>query len=82
MLASKMVKEAYGVAGSDLRIGADILCRAALADEFAGASGQYFDNDAGRFSSPHRDATDPEKCQQIVRVIEQVMNRQQGGDAR
>ena len=45
MLGSKMVKQAYGVAGGDLRIGAEILCRAALSDEFAAASGQYFDND-------------------------------------
>ncbi|MEM1242482.1 MAG: SDR family NAD(P)-dependent oxidoreductase, partial [Cyanobacteria bacterium P01_H01_bin.26] len=35
LLGSKMVKEAFGVAGSDIRIGAEILTRAALADEFA-----------------------------------------------
>ena len=34
MLGSKMVKEAFGVAGGDIRIGADILTRAALTDEF------------------------------------------------
>ncbi len=50
LLASKMVKEAYGVAGGDLRIGADILTRAALADEFATAFGRYSDNDEGRFA--------------------------------
>jgi NAD(P)-dependent dehydrogenase (short-subunit alcohol dehydrogenase family) len=47
MLGSKMVKQAYGLA-DDLRIGAEILCRAALSDEFAAASGQYFDNDIGK----------------------------------
>lgn len=36
-LDSKMVKDAYGVAGNDLSIGVDILCRAALSDEFADA---------------------------------------------
>ena len=70
MLGSKMVKEAYGVDGSDLGIGADILCRAALADEFADASGRYFDNDSGRFASPHPDALDPAKCQEVVRAID------------
>jgi len=50
MLGSKMVKQAYGVSGGDLSIGAEILCRAALADEFAAASGQYFDNDSGQFA--------------------------------
>ena len=73
MLGSKMVKEAFGVAGGDLRIGADILTRAALVDEFAAASGQYFDNDSGRFASPHPDALDPRKCEEVVRVIETVL---------
>jgi hypothetical protein len=52
MLGSNMVKEAYGVAGGDLRIAAEILARAALSDGFAAASGQYFDNDIGQFVSP------------------------------
>ena len=37
LLGSKMVKTAYGIAGGDLSIGADILVRAALADEFLSA---------------------------------------------
>ena len=73
MLGSKMVKEAFGVAGGDIRIGAEILCRAALTDEFAAASGRYFDNDQGRFASPHPDALDLQKCQEIVGVIETVL---------
>ena len=73
LLGSKMVKQAYGVVGGDLRIGAEILCRAALADEFAAASGQYFDNDSGRFASPHPDALNPEKSEKIVHVIEAVL---------
>ena len=75
MLGSKMVKEAYGVNGADLRIGADIVCRAALSDAFADATGQYFDNDIGRFSSPHPDALDPVKCERVVRVIEDILAR-------
>ncbi len=73
LLGSKMVKQAFGVAGGDIRIGAEILSRAALADEFAAASGQYFDNDSGQFASPHPDALDPQKSQEIVRVIETVL---------
>jgi len=73
MLGSKMVKQAYGVAGGDLRIGAEILTRAALSDEFATASGQYFDNDIGRFASPHPDALNTQKCEAIVRVLEAVL---------
>jgi NAD(P)-dependent dehydrogenase (short-subunit alcohol dehydrogenase family) len=74
LLASKMVKEGFGVAGNDLKIGADILCRAALDDEFASASGQYFDNDARRFNSPHTDALDTQKCTEVVRAIESVLD--------
>lgn len=73
MLGSKMVKEAFGVDGGDLRKGADILTRAALDDEFANASGQYFDNDSGRFASPHPDALDPQKCAEVVNAIEAVL---------
>ena len=72
-LGSKMVKEAYGVAGSDIGIGADILVRAALSEEFATASGRYFDNDTDQFALPHPDALDVEKCREIVRVIEAVL---------
>lgn len=73
MLGSKMVKEAYGVAGGDINIGADILTRAALSNEFATASGQYFDNDSGRFASPHPDALNPQKSAAIIREIEAVL---------
>ncbi|GJL51604.1 MAG: oxidoreductase [Nitrospirales bacterium] len=69
MLGSKMVKEAFGVDGGDIRIGAEILSRAALADEFETASGQYFDNDSGQFASPHPDALNLQKCEEIVRGI-------------
>lgn len=75
MLGSKMVKEAYGVNGADLNLGADILCRASLSDEFANAFGQYFDNDIGRFSSPHPDALDLVKCDRIVAAIEAVLDK-------
>ena len=73
MLGTKMVKEGFGVAGGDVRIGAEILVRAALEEEFAAASGQYFDNDKGRFAQPHRDALDPQKSQEIVRSMEAIL---------
>lgn len=72
-LGSKMVKEAYGREGGDLRIGAEILCRAALSDEFAQASGRYFDNDIGQFSNPHPDALNSKKCEELVKTIEKIL---------
>lgn len=72
LLASKMVKEGFGIAGSDLRIGADILCRAALDAEFAAASGKYYDNDAHRFSPPHPAAGDPNHAADVMAAIERL----------
>lgn len=73
LLATKMVKEGFGTAGKDIHIGSDILIRAALSDEFAEASGKYYDNDAGRFSAPHPDALDSAKCEAVVRVVERAL---------
>ena len=70
MLGTKMVKQGFGVARNDVRIGADILTRAILSAEFETASGLYFDNDSGQFSSPHPDALDPQKSEGIVHAIE------------
>lgn len=75
MLGSKMVKEAFGVAGGDLKIGADILCRAALSKDFEDASGKYFDNDQQRFASPHQDALNTQKCKAVVDTIETILKQ-------
>ncbi|MEQ8823204.1 MAG: SDR family NAD(P)-dependent oxidoreductase [Filomicrobium sp.] len=73
LLATNMVRDAYGIAGNDIGIGADILTRAALSDEFADANGKYFDNDSGRFADPHPDALDTEKCEQLVQQTERLV---------
>ncbi|NNL56280.1 MAG: SDR family NAD(P)-dependent oxidoreductase [Pseudomonadales bacterium] len=73
LLASKMVKEGYGIEGKDINIGADILIAASLDDEFASASGLYFDNDSGQFSAPHPDGLDAVKCETLVRAIEKLL---------
>ena len=73
MLGTKMVTEGFGLAGADIGIGADILVRAALSDEFGEATGRYFDNDSGRFSSPHADALDAQKSEDVVGVIESIL---------
>ena len=70
LLGSKMVKEGFGMRGKDLRIGANILVRLAVEDEFCNASGKYFDNDKGRFANPHPDALDDSKCAELISVLE------------
>ncbi|TMO76599.1 oxidoreductase [Pseudoalteromonas sp. S3785] len=75
LLGSKMVKDAYGLAGGDLKLGADIFCRAALSDEFKDATGLYFDNDAERFTPPHPDALNPDKNQQLVDTLDSLLTQ-------
>lgn len=76
LLATNMVRDGFGVAGNDLSIRADILCRAALDDEFADASGQYFDNDAGRFGPPHPDALDAHKAAEVSAAVAELLEAQ------
>ncbi|MEM9343896.1 MAG: SDR family NAD(P)-dependent oxidoreductase [Pseudomonadota bacterium] len=73
LLASKMVKEGFGVAGNDLNIGADILVRAALSEEFADKSGAYFDNDRGRFAPPHEAASDPAQIRAVMQALADIV---------
>ncbi len=74
LLGSKMVTQAYGVAGGDLGIGANILMRAAVSDEFVTATGQYFDNDIAQFADPHPDAMDDSKVAPVLEQIDRLMS--------
>ena len=73
LLATKMVKEGYGIDGSDIGIGADILTRMAIDDDFASASGTYYDNDTGRFARPHPDALDLTKALALTDQIAAII---------
>ncbi|MCG7530386.1 SDR family NAD(P)-dependent oxidoreductase [Psychrobium sp. MM17-31] len=75
LLASKMVKQGFGVAGKNLAIGADILVEMALSDTATAYSGDYFDNDAGRFSSPHSDVLDDELCSELIAVMDKEITK-------
>lgn len=72
LLASKMVKEGFGVPGKDLSIGANILVEASLSPRFAEATGRYFDNDAGAFRAPHAAAASPGHVRDVMAAIEQT----------
>ena len=75
LLASKMVKEGYGIAGKDMNVGADILIEAALGERFENASGQYFDNDIGQFSDPHPAALDSNHASDVMQIISQFVSQ-------
>ena len=72
LLGSKMVKEGFGMEGKDLSIGAKILVRLAVEDEFANSSGKYYDNDKGQFGNPYPDAMDDAECQKVINVIDSI----------
>jgi len=78
LLGSKMVKEGFGVEGKDVSIGADILVRAALSQEFEDASGKYYDNDSQQFAKPHLDALSGEKCNEVVTTIDTIISEHTG----
>ena len=69
LLATKMVSEGFGLAGSDPNKGRDILIRAALSEDFARhlrvQPGAYFDNDLGDFGPAHENADDSELNRQV-----------------
>ena len=69
LLATKMVSEGFGLAGSDPNKGRDILVRAALSESFAQhlgvQPGAYFDNDLGNFGPAHLDADNSELNRQV-----------------
>ena len=75
LLASKMVKEAFGIEGKDVRIGADILVRAALSVDFANASGLYYDNDSGQFAQPHPAGMDASENERLTLAVEDLIDQ-------
>ncbi len=75
LIGSKMVKEGFGVEGKDLTVGANILYRLAIDNEFSNKTGQYYDNDKGQFTSPHADVMDESKRQSIIKTIEKNIKK-------
>ena len=75
LLASKMVKEGFGVAGNDLSIGAQVLVDASFSEKFETASGKYFDNDAKRFANPHPFALNEDNCNTVMHGVNDLVTK-------
>lgn len=71
LLATRMVREGFGTSGNDISIGTDILIKAALSDDFAQASGRYWDNDAGRFGPTYP----AQQAQVLTTAVAQFFNQ-------
>ena len=74
LLGSKMVREAYGIAGGDIQKGADILARLSLEDSAAAHSGDYFDNDSGHYADPHPDALNPPRAEAVRNALDHILS--------
>ncbi|MEM7477187.1 MAG: SDR family NAD(P)-dependent oxidoreductase [Planctomycetota bacterium] len=72
-LGSKMVKEAFGMEGKDIQIGARIVAGLAVEEKYASASGLYFDNDIGRFCDPHPDAMNSDKIASLMTLTDSIL---------
>ena len=73
LLGSKMVKSAYGIAGGDLKLGAQIFMDAAFSDRFANVAGDYFDNDHNTFAVPHPFANDPSHIKMLIAELDAII---------
>ena len=73
LLGTKMVKQGFGIEGADISTGADIICRAALSDEFSEANGLYYDNDAKCFAPPHDGALDDDLARAYMREMDAII---------
>lgn len=72
-LGSNMVKEAYGMQGYDIRIGANVLIKLAFDEQYRNMTGFYFDNDRGVISNPHPDAMNDSRNQKIEETINDII---------
>ena len=85
LMATKMVADAFGIddrQGNDPARGAGILVSAATGEEFADASGAWFDGDTGpegEFASAHADARDEHKAAALVDTLDDLL-REHGFD--
>jgi len=73
LLGSKMVKEAYGIDGGNLAIGAKIFVEAALSERFANVKGEYFDNDNNQFAAAHPFGESRANREKLIRSLDAIV---------
>jgi NAD(P)-dependent dehydrogenase (short-subunit alcohol dehydrogenase family) len=75
LLATKMVKEGFGIEGENLNIGADILVRLVTDPVVSKRTGEYFDNDLGDFGSPHSDVIDHSFGRRLIASLDAISHK-------
>ncbi|MCG8580521.1 MAG: SDR family NAD(P)-dependent oxidoreductase [Bacteroidales bacterium] len=66
LLNTKMANEAYGQYWSPAEKGADILYDLTIAEKHKKHSGEYFDNDSGRYARAHSDAYNNDAIRKLI----------------
>lgn len=75
LLATKMVREGFGMPGHDIAIGRRIVIDAATSERFAVANGRYWDNDAKAFADPHPNALDSANNEAVLNTIASLLKQ-------
>lgn len=79
LLNTNMVREAYGRSWSEADKGGNILYDLAIAEEYEGVTGKYFDNDKGPikgiFGDAHSDAYDAGKIAQLIKLTDTLVRQ-------
>lgn len=73
LLATNMVRDGFGIAGSDVSKGSGILVELGLGEGYAAHSGQYWDNDAGQFGPPNAAAKDAAHVAEVMKAINDLV---------
>ena len=73
LLATKMVKEGFGIEGNDVNIGSEILARFVNDPEYSKRTGEYFDNDSGRFASIDEVSTNDAFIVRLIRELDRII---------
>ena len=69
----KMVKEGFGIQGNDVNIGSEILARFVNDPEYSKRTGEYFDNDSGRFAPIHAAATSEIFIDELIKDLDRII---------
>lgn len=69
LLATKMVRDGFGLEGKDASIGSNLLVETALGESFSAANGLYFDNDIPAFAKPNEAALNSKNQAALVEAL-------------
>ena len=73
LLNTRMVQEAFGTYWAPPEKGASIIYDLAVAEQYGGIMGKYYDNDAGSWGEAHADAYDERKIEKLITTTEALL---------